>query len=450
MDKEIKLIIEMFVENKNSYTSNELASFLNIKFTNGVYPYIKNLLEMEFISKVGKGEYSLNEYHNKIKNIKFVVNIFGKNSEILFTEDSKQILQNFCKNPIIHKKQLSKNKLSQIKKISEKTNIIHSIKEKGKNESYFISCWEEPVIQLLDFFDIKLNFDKEDFKHNVVKYYSSIKNTNSPLDEKAQKELKILNMEAYISGRDFVLDKLKQVDFSFLSIAKILTDKKNKEFTNPFLITSKITDWKMKYIYNTDKIEGNPLSMQEVKTILTVGALSVEKDKKAVLETVNSRTALDNIFETSNELTVDFIQKLHLATQQGIDDLAGEYKNMENCITDNDGHLIDNTTPFQFVGKRMDSLIEWHNKNKEKIHPFVLAVIVHNQFVYIHPFNDGNGRVARLLFNFILIKNGFFPIIFYNDEKHKYYSYIRASKRGEIKDFISYALDLYRTQLDQF
>ena len=80
----------------------------------------------------------------------------------------------------------------------------------------------------------------------------------------------------------------------------------------------------------------------------------------------------------------------------------------------------------------------------------VLATVVHNQFVYIHPFNDGNGRVARLLFNFILIKKGFFPIIFYNDEKQKYYSYLRSAKSGDIKQFVSYVLELYRTQLEEF
>jgi Fic family protein len=190
--------------------------------------------------------------------------------------------------------------------------------------------------------------------------------------------------------------------------------------------------------------------MQDVKTILTVGSISVEQDKKAVLETVNSRTALDNIFDVTNELTIDFIKRLHLATQIGIDEKAGEYKQKENCITDTSGTLIDTTTPVEFVEKRMESLVNWYNQNKNKLHPFVLATIFHNQFVYIHPFNDGNGRVSRLLFNFILIKNGFFPIIIYNDEKHKYYNYIRSSKRGDIKEFVSYCLDLYRSQVDEF
>ncbi|MDD5254311.1 MAG: Fic family protein [Candidatus Nanoarchaeia archaeon] len=450
MNKEIQLIIEMIAGDKQSYTSNELASFLNLKYTNGVYPYLKKLSDKELIHKIFKGDYSLNIHHNKIKDIKFVVTIFGKPAGILFTNESKKILQKFCKNPIIPKNQITRENLTTIKKIAEKTKVIHAVKEKGKEEDYFIACWEEPAKRVLDFFDIKLDFDEEEFKHTVIKYYSSIKNTSSPFDDETQKQLKRLNMETYLGNRDFILNKIKQYEFSFLDNVRNLTNSKNKQFTNPFCITSKITDWKMKYIYNTDKIEGNPLSMQDVRTILTVGSLSVEQDSKAVLETVNSRTALDNIFETSNELNIDFIKKLHLATQQGIDELAGGYKDKENCITDNEGTLIDTTTPVEFVEKRMDELLSWYDKNKSKLHPFVLAIIFHNQFVYIHPFNDGNGRVARLLLNFILIKNAYFPIIFYNDEKSKYYTYIRSSKTGDIKDFVSYILNLYRVQLEEF
>ena len=234
-------------------------------------------------------------------------------------------------------------------------------------------------------------------------------------------------------------------------IIKAITLKKRKEFSeNPFAITSKIADWKMKYVYNTDRIEGNPLTMQEVTTIITTGGLNVEKNKKAVLETINSRTALDNIFNTTNELTTEFIKNIHLATQFGLDQDAGKYKTGENCIIDDSSILMDTTTPAQFVEKRMNSLIDWYNKKKKNLHPFALASIVHNQFVYIHPFNDGNGRVARLLFNFILIKNGFFPIIFYNDEKEKYYACIRSGKDGTIKQFLAFCNDLYRTQLNEF
>ena len=176
----------------------------------------------------------------------------------------------------------------------------------------------------------------------------------------------------------------------------------------------------------------------------------IRKEKKDILETINSRTALDNIFDTSHELTVEFVKKLHNSVQQGISPLAGKWKEKDNCIIDDSGVLVDTTTPPQFVEERMTDLVKWYGKNKTAFHPLVLATIVHNQFVYIHPFDDGNGRVARLLFNFVLIKHGYFPVVIYNDEKQKYYSALRQSKSGDIKPFLMLTADLYRHQLDLF
>ncbi|MGI0141505.1 MAG: Fic family protein [Candidatus Micrarchaeales archaeon] len=449
MEKEIKILIGMClgdIEDHDIYTPSELATFLNLKYTEGIYPYLKKLQEKKFIEKIERSKYLLNKQNHKVQDILSITKIFGKKAEILFTRHAKRVLEKFSEEPMLRKSKLPRNSLALIKDIASNTKIIHPIGEK-----YFITSWEETTKRILDFFDIQIKFDEEEFKHRVTKYYSSIPNTESPLDDTQQIELKELNLQSYLLNRDYILDKLKESDFSSLSIVKVLTETKIKEYSNNlFEITSKINDWKMKYIYNTDKIEGNPLTMQEVKTILTTGGLSVESDKKAVLETTNSRTALDNIFDTNNELSIEFVKKLHLATQVGIDSDAGKYKKKENSITDSAGALVDTTTPVDFVETRMNSLRSWYSENAKRLHPLVVATVFHNQFVHIHPFNDGNGRVARLLFNFILIKNGLFPIIFYNDEKERYYAYLRAAKSGDIKQFVNYSMELYRTQLDEF
>lgn len=450
MNKEIEILIEMCLKEKAEYDTYELSSFINLKFSEGVYPYLKKLLNNNFLLKSSKGKYSLNKENEKVKDILLLTELFGKDSKILFTNNTKRVLEKFSNNPILTKSKLPKNNLDAIKIIAHKTKLIHFKKEQN-SEIFFIASWEETTKKILHFFDIKLNFDEEEYKNKMIKFFSTMPNTNSPLEEKDQQELKRINLEYYLSGQDLIIDKLTEVDFSFLVIAKLLTDKKNKEYANNlFAITNKINHWKMLYIYNTDKIEGNPLTLPEVKKILTFGALKIDQDKKEVLETVNSRTALDNIFDTNNDFNIDFIKKLHLATQNGIGDNVGEFKKKENCITDDEHNLIDRTTPSEFVEVRMKSLVDWYHKNKSKLHPFVLASVVHNQFVYIHPFDDGNGRVARLLLNFILIKNGFFPIIFYNDEKQNYYSYLRQGKAGNIKPFVNYCLTIYRTQIEEF
>lgn len=446
MEKEIQILVGMCLAKKQTFNPNDFAIYLNLKYTEGVYPYIRMLVDKKLIKRLDRGEYTLNKENQKVQDMLFITEIVGNKSEILFTKHARIILEKFSTKPMINKSKLPEKSLRLIKDIAYNTKIIYPT-----GDSYFIASWEEPTRKLLNFFDIKIKFDEEEFKHEVVKHFAAIPNTKTPVDSAQQLQLKRQNLEQYMSNRDYILDKLKEVDFDFLSIIGIITTNKGKEFRdNPFAITSKIADWKMKYIYNTDRIEGNPLTMQEVRTILTTGGLNVEKNKKAVLETINSRTALDNIFNTTNELTIEFIKNMHLATQFGLDQDAGKYKTSENCITDDSGNLMDTTTPVEFVEKRMNALLDWYNEYKRKLHPFALATIVHNQFVYIHPFNDGNGRVARLLFNFILIKNGFFPIIFYNDEKEKYYACIRSGKDGSIKQFLVFCNELYRTQLDEF
>ena len=449
MNKEIQLLIKICRTNKLEFNPDELAMLLNLKFREGVYPYLRKLEEQNFLVKESKGRYKLNEHNEKVKIIKFLLNLFGNNADILFSIHTKRILERFSTKPLLKASQLPQHNLKKIRDIARKTRIIHTTKE-GNSDIYFIRSWEEPVKRLLEFFDIKLNFDEDSFKNYIIKSYSAFTGKQAHLVDDKQQELAKLNMQYYLEGKDFILNKLKNIESTETAILDILTKEKLKRFTNPFEITKKINEWKIKYVYNTDKIEGNALTFEEVTMGLTKGWEGIKKEKKDILETENSKKAIENIFDTAHELTLDFIKMLHSITQHGIDENAGSYKKEENCIIDSSGTLVDNTTPVQFIDERLKDLVKWYSENEKKLHPFVLASIFHNQFVYIHPFSEGNGRVSRLLLNFILIKHAFFPVIIYNDEKHKYYSALRHSKDGDIKPSIMFLSDIYRTQLELF
>jgi len=449
MNKEIQLLIKICRTNRLEFNPDELAALLNLKFREGVYPYLRRLEEQNFLAKESRRTYKLNEHNEKVKIIKFLLNLFGNNADILFSVHTQRILERFSANPLLKASQLPHHNLKKIRDIARKTRIIHTTRE-GNSDIYFIRSWEEPVKKLLDFFDIKLKFDEDAFKNYIIKSYSAFTGKQAHLVDEKQQELAKLNIQYYLEGKDFILNKLKNIESTETAILDILTKEKLKRFTNPFEITKKINEWKIKYVYNTDKIEGNALTFEEVTTGLTKGWEGIKKEKKDILETENSKKAIENIFDTAHELTLDFIKLLHSITQQGIDENAGNYKAEENCIIDSNGTLVDNTTPMQFVDERLKDLIKWYSENEKRFHPFVLASIFHNQFVYIHPFSDGNGRVSRLLLNFILIKHAFFPVIIYNDEKHKYYSALRQSKDGDIKQSIIFLSDIYRTQLELF
>lgn len=450
MNKEIKLLIQICKTNKKEFSAEELAAFLNLKYVQGVYSYIRRLQNNNLLYKKSKGSYYLNDSSEKVKIIRFLISVLGSDAEVLFTIHAKNVLEKFSINPILKSGDLPHYSLTVIKDIAKKTRIIYSVPQ-GKEHVYFIRSWDEPTKKLLAFFNIALKFDEEEYKHTIIKSFSESVPFQKHVPDEKSAQLAELNIKKYLESADLIIDKLKNLESYDIKIVDIITDKKKKDLAkNPFEITHKIADWKIKYIYNTDRIEGNALTMDEVRTILTVGSEFIKKEKKDVLETTNSRTALENIFDTNNELAAEFVKKLHMATQQGIDSDAGEFKKEENCIVTSSGELIDTTTPAKFVEERMDMLIKWYGENKNHIHPFVLASVVHNQFVFIHPFNDGNGRVARLLFNFVLIKNGYFPVIFYNDQKQAYYSALRQTHNGDMKPFVLLCADLYRTQIEYF
>jgi Fic family protein len=115
-----------------------------------------------------------------------------------------------------------------------------------------------------------------------------------------------------------------------------------------------------------------------------------------------------------------------------IGDAPGEYKKFYNYVKPSSP-----TTPPQHVKERMRLLLQWYNENKGKLHPFVLASVFHMQFEMIHPFADGNGRVGRLLMNYILEERDFLPLTILEKTKQNYY---RSLENKSIQQFLDYVL----------
>ena len=88
----------------------------------------------------------------------------------------------------------------------------------------------------------------------------------------------------------------------------------------------------------------------------------------------------------------------------------------------------------------MEELLVWFRKEKEKakVNPILLASLFHYRFIRIHPFDDGNGRIARILMNFILMQFGYPPVIIKTEDKENYYAVLRLADADELKPFIEY------------
>ncbi len=117
----------------------------------------------------------------------------------------------------------------------------------------------------------------------------------------------------------------------------------------------------------------------------------------------------------------------------------GEYKKHSNSVRLQNGEIFNYASPTDTPIK-MGEILEWYNKNLEskEMHPVALAALLHYKFVCIHPFDDGNGRVSRLLMNYVLLKSNLPPIIIKTTDKKNYLNALNQADVGNIDAFIKY------------
>jgi Fic family protein len=130
---------------------------------------------------------------------------------------------------------------------------------------------------------------------------------------------------------------------------------------------------------------------------------------------------------------------------------VGSYKTMPNHVVTSTGETHYYATPEETPAK-MTALVSWYNENvvSKEVNPVVLASLFHHKFVEIHPFDDGNGRMTRILTNFILMKFGYPISVIKNENKKSYYAALSQADIGEVLPFvelmsetINHSLDIY-------
>jgi Fic family protein len=120
--------------------------------------------------------------------------------------------------------------------------------------------------------------------------------------------------------------------------------------------------------------------------------------------------AITYLKKTKEDLSLNLLLKLHKLCFNGSKHFAGKLRNVNVVIKNSKGEIVHAGVPKEELTEYLEDFIKWYKENKQKFKPLVLAAIIHNQFEHIHPFQDGNGRVGRLLLNFILLKNNYPPI----------------------------------------
>ena len=177
------------------------------------------------------------------------------------------------------------------------------------------------------------------------------------------------------------------------------------------------------FTYNSNHMEGSRLTHDQTRFIFethTVGAQNQTLDVDDILETTNHFRCIDLVIRQANYLLSEaFIKQLHLILKTGTSDArkpwfaVGEYKKLANEVGGTD------TAAPEEVGAKMQELLKKYNATKEKSLEDIIAF--HYEFEKIHPFQDGNGRVGRLIIFKECLRNGIIPFIIEDDIKEFYY-----------------------------
>ena len=199
--------------------------------------------------------------------------------------------------------------------------------------------------------------------------------------------------------------------------------------------------------YTSNALEGNSLTESETKVVIEDGLTIEGKPLRDHYEAVGHAKAYDYIYNITEKegLSEEDILSLHRLFYQQIDaEKAGHYRTVKVYISGSRYAVA----AVSKIPTEMQKLVKWYNENEKKLHPVELAATLHQRFVFIHPFVDGNGRVARLLMNLALLRNGYTIAIIPAILRHEYiYSLETAHTRPEVfTDFI--ADRMIATQLD--
>lgn len=182
--------------------------------------------------------------------------------------------------------------------------------------------------------------------------------------------------------------------------------------------------------------------MSEVKELLSGEEQPYNLES---IETLNVAEAINHIKNTKEKMTVSFIKHIHKICFNKTKKFAGKLRNVNVVIKDAQGNIIHQGAPVNKVKYLLNELCKWYEKHKKKYPPLLLAAILHNEFERIHPFQDGNGRVGRLLLNYVLLCHKYPPInICLNDRKRYYKCLQEYNRKNDVKSTLKFLISQYK------
>lgn len=212
------------------------------------------------------------------------------------------------------------------------------------------------------------------------------------------------------------LDKFDEIKAEFLHQEKI-TPKSARE--------KEIETFAIRFTYDTNRIEGSTLTLRDTADLFEKGITPGKRPINDVMEAQAHKNAFYEMLNFKKDLSLNtilyFHKKLFESTKA---DIAGILRAHQVAIA---GSKFMPPFPAEVYPLLME-FFKWYDRNKDKLHPVQLAALVHLKLVTIHPFADGNGRISRLMMNFILHKNDFPMLNIPYEKRAGYYSALERSQ----------------------
>jgi Fic family protein len=246
-------------------------------------------------------------------------------------------------------------------------------------------------------------------------------------------------------------------------IQKRIAEKKQKLASMGQLSPQKIEEiserMQVDFVYNSNKIEGSTLSRGETELVLrgiTIGKKNIPealrgKDLGDILVAQNHSSAIKLIkkiaFDKTYNVTEGDVKKIHGIVMKGVIASAGQYRNHDLEVKG----AGFTPPPLYDVPEHMEELLLTLNNNPDELRPVEHAAQIHYDFAWTHPFEDGNGRMARLLLNLTLVRNGYPFVVIKSVDKPQYLRTLREMDvSGNFKPFLIYVARCVEQTLDLY
>lgn len=240
----------------------------------------------------------------------------------------------------------------------------------------------------------------------------------------------------YLTGKD--AEALQDIKSGFNAWLKQTPESLRKKLDEDFVI---------RFTYNTNAIEGNRLTLRQTALILKDKVIPSGIMASDYHEAINGKECLRFLKEYDGGLNNKLLEKVNGILTKDTGVAYGGRIRFFDVKIEGSRHIPPHNKAVKI---HLLNMYKWYSANKNKLHPFELATIIHAKLAWIHPFEDGNGRISRAIMNWILMKKGY-PMFFIPFEKREeYYAALEEADKGNFKEYATRMLGLVIDQIRSY